>query len=62
MIKPEVNKWKKGKQKEGTRNSTEQKEETSIIQRIEEHQNILQEILKKLNNLDNRQVNPAYSS
>ena len=55
-------KTEKGKQREGERKSKEYKVEASIMQRIEEHQDMLQEILRKLNSLDNRQVNPAYSS
>ena len=61
-FKSRIDKIEKGKQKEKTKSSKEHKEEASIMQRIEEHQDMLQEILRKLNNLDNRQVNPAYSS
>ena len=57
-----MNRVEKGKQREKTQNNKENKEETLIMQYIEEHQNILQEILRKLNNLDNRQKNPAYNS
>ena len=61
MLKSKIGRVEKGKRKEKTWNNKKNSKETSIIQRIEEHQNILQEILKKLNSLDNRQENPAYS-
>jgi hypothetical protein len=61
LLKSKIGRVEKGKRKEKTWNNKENSKETSIIQRIEEHQNILQEILKKLNSLDNRQENSAYS-
>ena len=57
-----TDKTEKGKQREKEKKSKEHNVETSIMQHIEEHQDMLQEILRKLNNLDNRQGNPAYSS